>query len=52
VSNVTNMSEMFYQFDFNQPIGIGNWDVSNVTNMSGMFYNSSFNQPIDDWDVM
>jgi surface protein len=53
VSNVTNMSRMFYlSGSFNQPIG--NWDVSNVTNMSEMFYQSGdFNQPIGigNWDV-
>ena len=49
VSNVTDMSEMFYSSQFNQPIG--NWDVSNVTNMSSMFSDSPFNQPIENWDV-
>ncbi|RPA69780.1 BspA family leucine-rich repeat surface protein [Cyclobacteriaceae bacterium YHN15] len=53
VSNVTNMSRMFYlSGSFNQ--SIGNWDVSNVTNMSEMFYQSGdFNKPIGigNWDV-
>ena len=56
VSNVTNMSGMFYgavtgsATAFNQPIG--DWDVTNVTNMSRMFYGATaFNQPIGDWDV-
>jgi surface protein len=35
VSSVTNMSGMFSNSEFNQPIG--NWDVSSVTDMSGMF---------------
>jgi surface protein len=48
-SLVTDMSTIFYEKDFNQPIG--NWDVSNVTNMSMMFYKSTFNQPIGNWDV-
>lgn len=49
VSNVTDMSALFYRSDFNQPIK--NWDVSNVTNMSGMFYRTKFNYPIEVWDV-
>ncbi len=51
VSNVTNMSRMFYRaYEFNQPIG--DWDVSNVKNMYCMFASAeSFNQPIGDWDV-
>jgi surface protein len=48
-SLVDDMSEIFRDIDFNQPIG--NWDVSSVTNMGGMFYDSPFNQPIGDWDV-
>ena len=50
VSNVTNMTRMFYKTNaFNQPIG--NWDVSNVTSMGMVFSQSSFNQPIGNWDV-
>jgi len=49
LSNVTDMSRMFYYSSFNQDIG--DWDVSNVTDMSSMFSNSSFNQDIGDWDV-
>ena len=42
VSNVENMSGMFYCSSFNQDIG--DWDVSGVTNMSSMFSEaSSFN---------
>jgi len=48
-SLVTDMSQLFRSFNFNQPIG--NWDVGNVTDMSRMFDLSSFNQPIGDWDV-
>ncbi len=50
VSNVTNMTRMFYKTNaFNQPLG--NWDVSNVTSMGMVFSQSSFNQPIGNWDV-
>jgi surface protein len=49
VSLVTDMSGMFHNSEFNQPIG--NWDVSNVTHMGAMFSQSSFNQSIGDWDV-
>ena len=50
VSNVTNMSYMFFSSAFNQPID--NWDVSNVTNMGSMFNGTtSFNQPIGSWNV-
>ncbi|MEX2511598.1 MAG: BspA family leucine-rich repeat surface protein [Cyclobacteriaceae bacterium] len=49
-SLVTDMSRMFENREFDQPIG--NWDVSNVTDMNGMFsYTNFFNQPIGDWDV-
>jgi surface protein len=49
VSSITNMSVMFKNSQFNQPIG--NWDVSSVTNMYGMFSQTPFNQPIGNWDV-
>ena len=49
-SNVTNMSKMFRNSEFNGDIS--NWDVSNVTNMDFMFYqNDVFNQDLSDWDV-
>ena len=49
VSNVTNMSGLFYGVPFNQDIS--NWNVSGVTNMSGLFYSTPFNQNISNWDV-
>ena len=54
VSNVTNMSYMFYaecqtNHQFNQDISY--WDVSNVTDMSYMFNRANFNQPIGNWDT-
>jgi surface protein len=51
VSNVTTMSNMFYQAEsFNQDIS--GWNVSIVTKMTQMFMLAdSFNQPIGSWDV-
>ena len=49
VSNVTDMSYMFSNSEFNGDIS--NWNVSNVTNMSYMFENSKFNGDISNWDV-
>ena len=51
VSNVTNMSNMFYRCEsFNQDIS--NWDVSKVISMWGMFCGcKDFNQDISSWDV-
>ena len=48
-SNVTNMSQMFYECQFNGDIS--KWDVSSVTNMSYMFYGCQFNGDISGWDV-
>ena len=49
VSNVTNMSNMFSDSEFNGDIS--NWDLSMVTDMRYMFCNSKFNSNISKWDV-
>lgn len=50
VSNVKNMSKMFYNTAFNRPIEI--WDVGNVENMELMFGKARrFNTDISSWDV-
>ncbi len=49
LSNVTNISNMFSNTGFNQPIE--SWNVSNVTDMGFVFNESSFNQDIGNWDV-
>ena len=50
VSNITDMSSLFKESDFNRDIS--KWDVSNVTDMSFMFYDCIlFNQDISNWDV-
>ena len=49
VSNVTNMSYLFFGSKFNGDIS--KWNVSNVTNMERMFENSFFRGDISKWDV-
>ena len=49
VSNVIDMSGMFYGSQFNSDIS--QWDVSSVTDMHSMFRESQFNSDISQWDV-
>jgi len=49
VSQITNMSVLFKDIDFNGDIS--QWNTSRVTEMKYMFVNSKFNQSISCWDV-
>ena len=55
VSNITDMSTLFSEFNFLGRIGdsdISKWDVSNVTTMENMFANSTgFNQNLNEWKI-
>ncbi|MGN1270270.1 MAG: BspA family leucine-rich repeat surface protein [Clostridia bacterium] len=55
VSNVTDMSYLFYGCDITNLSALSNWDVSNVTNMQNMFYGCSKltdASGINDWNIV
>ncbi len=49
VSNIKNMSHLFYKAHFNQYLN--SWNVENVEDMSGMFELTIFNQSLNKWNV-
>ena len=52
MSNVKNMSYMFYKCYKFTGKGIGNWNVSNVTDIGGMFAGcEKFDCDLSNWDV-
>ena len=51
-SKITDMSSLFYEFDFIDKIDISLWDTSNVTNMNYMFGGCArFSCDLSKWDV-
>ena len=53
VSNVTNMSGMFFGDGLSDLSSLANWDTSNVTNMISMFYGNNISDlsPLANWKV-
>ena len=51
-SKITDMSDLFYDFNQIQDIDISLWDVSNVEDMNNMFFFcEEFNSDLSKWNV-
>ena len=48
-TNVTDMSSLFYNNDFNG--NISRWNISNVKFMNMLFYKSQFVEDISKWNI-